>query len=218
MALDFSKPQVDTETLHYDVADIIRALPATVRALPFDTLYPAVRKQLIQIQAMAVGAEKLGLDKDPIVVRRVKAAGDRALSSESMQRQSSAGITDKMILDRYDRDSARKPDPEEGHVHFILVATRSEASAIIAKLAGAADFATGARQSSRDNTGRQGGDLGFVRHTNLTPEVGVVAFAPKPGETTSYPVETSLGWFAVRAEDRRQGAPLPFLSVKASPR
>ena len=237
--LDFTRPQFDTKTPHYDVSganakavgtvvadvggrsitlgdvgDAIRALPPTVQSLPFDAVYPAVLNQLIQVQALVVRAQKRGLDKDPAVARRVMAAADRALTNELLQREAGGAITEKMLLDRYDRDYANKPGPEEAHVRVILVATEAEANAVIATLAGGADFASVARQSSRDTTAPQGGDLGFMRRETLTPEIGAIAFALTPGQTAPHPVKASLGWFVVRVDEQRVGAPLVYLTVK----
>ena len=128
--------------------------------------------------------------------------------------RTAAAITETMLLDRYDRDYAKKPGPDEAHVRVIMVATETEAGGVIAQLAGGAEFATLARQASRDSSGPKGGDLGFMRRDNLTPEIGALAFALKPGEISAHPVKTSLGWFVVRVDERRQGNPPAFLAVK----
>ncbi len=159
--IDLTKPQFDTVTPRYDmsgvsekaastvvadvggktitlgeVGDAIRALPATVQSLPFDTVYPAVLKQLIQLQAMVIRAQHKGLDKDPVVMRRVQAAADRALTNELLLRDAGGAITEKTMLDRYNKEYAGKPGPVEAHVRVILVATEAEADSIIAELAG----------------------------------------------------------------------------------
>lgn len=237
--IDLTRPRFDTATPHYDVADAfgkatntvvadvggraitlgevgdaMRALPATVQSLPFDSVYPAVLKQLIQLQAIVVRAEHKGLDKDPVVMRRVKAAADRALSNELLLREAGGTITEKMLLDRYDRDYAGKTGPIEAHVRVILVADEAEASAIIAELAGGADFGAVAQRSSRDTSAPQGGDLGFVRRETLTPETGAIAFAMAPGQSAPYPVKTATGWFVLRVEARRVGVVPPFATIK----
>ncbi len=48
----------------------------------------------------------------------------------------------------------------------------------------------------------------------MTPEIGAIAFALKPGETASHPVKTGIGWFVVRVDERRQAPPPAFLTVK----
>jgi peptidyl-prolyl cis-trans isomerase C len=236
--LDLTKPQFDTTTPHYDVTgvpekaattvvadvsghaitlgelgDMIRALPPTLRTLPFDQVYPAALNQLIRNQSLVVRAISHGLDKDPIVQRRVKTAANKALVEEMVQREGGASITEKMLLDRYDQLFAGKPGPEEVHLRVILVATEEEATAIIAELAGGADFSAVALRSSRDSSAPQAGDLGYLRRENLTPEIGAVAFQLASGHTTSFPVRTAAGWSVLRVDDRRLGEPPPFVKI-----
>ena len=89
---------------------------------------------LASMTFLAVRAQKRGLDKVPAVIRSVRAAADRALTTEL--------------------------------------------------LAGGADFAAVAHRSNRDTSATHGGDLGFMRRENLTPEVGAIAFALAPGQTS----------------------------------
>ena len=237
--LDVTKPQFDTVTPHYDVTaptekaagtivatvgdrtvtlgevgDAIRALPATLQALPFDSVYPAVLTQLIQLQALAARAQRLGLDKDPTIQRKMKVAADRALTNELLLREAGGAITEKMLLARYDQDYAGKPGPEEVRSRVILVATQAEAEAILTELTGGADFVTVAKRASRDATAPNGGEIGFARREMLTPEVGAVAFALAAGQTAMRPVKTDTGWFIVRTEERRPGPTPGFASVR----
>ncbi len=238
-AIDLTKPQFDTETPHYDVAgaaakaastvvaevggraitlgevgDAIRDLPPAVRSLPFDTIYPGVLRQLTQMQALVVRAQRRGLDKDPAVLRRAKMAYDNVLANAVLVREAGATISEKMLLDRYDRDFGDKPGPDEVDVSIVMVATEAEANAIIAELAGGADFATIARRSSRDSSAQAGGNLGFQRQDILNPEIGSVAFTLPPGQMAARPVRTSVGWFVIRAGERRQGERPAFAAVR----
>ena len=238
--IDLTKPQFDTQTPQYDVADAaakaaitvvaevggrpitlgevgdaIRALPAAVQSLPFDTVYPGVLQQLTQMQALVVRAQRRGLDKDPAVLRRAKVAYDNVLANAALVREAGATITEGMLLDRYKQDFGGKPGPEEVDVSIIMLATEAEATAFIAELAGGADFATVARRSSRDTSAQAGGNLGFQRQDILNPEIGSIAFTLPAGQTAARPVRTGVGWFVVRAGERRQGERPVFASVRA---
>lgn len=238
-ALDLTKPQFDTETPHYeisasaekagstivadvsghgitldDMGDAVRTLPPNVQALPFDSIYGPVLQQLINVQALVVRAQRLGLDKDPAVMRRVKAATDRALSNELLLRDAGSDVTEKMMLERYDQQYAGKPGPEEAHVEVILIPSEPEAAAIIAEVAAGADFEAIARRSSRDPTAPRGGDLGFLNRESLTPEVGAVAFSLSAGQVAAHPIKSPSGWFVVRVTERRLGATPNYASVK----
>ena len=193
-AVDLTKPQFDTQTPHYDVTgasdraagtvvaevggrtitlgmvgDAIRDLPPTVRNLSFDTVYTPLLKQLTQMQALVVRAQRKGLEKDPAILRRAKLAYDNVLANAILVREAGSSITEKMLLDRYERDYGGKPGPDEADVSIVMLATEAEANAIVAELAGGADFATVARRSSRDSSAQAGGHLGFQPQSVRSP-------------------------------------------------
>ncbi len=197
-----------------DVGDAIRALPPSVGSLPFETLFPMIRERLEQREALAIRAQKQGLDEDPIVRRRVRGAADQALGEELLYRETSARVSDADMLARYKRDYAGKPGPTEVRVRVIMVPTEEEAVAVIAELKAGADFAAVARRSSKDTTAPAGGDLGFVARDGLNAEVGAVAFSLPVGQVSAYPVRTAGAWFVVKVEDRRQQPTQAFPLVK----
>jgi peptidyl-prolyl cis-trans isomerase C len=197
-----------------DVGDAIRTLPATVSALPFDTLYPNVLEQLIKQQALVVRAQQRGVDEEPAVRRRVRAAADRQLAEEFMNESLSKGITESVLLDRYNRDVAGRPGPEETRALVILVDTEKAATDLIAEIKGGADFAAVAHRSSKDATAPAGGDLGFRTRDQLNPQVGAVAFALPVGAITEFPVQTAAGWFAIKVQERRRGQTPTFAAVR----
>jgi peptidyl-prolyl cis-trans isomerase C len=237
--IDLTKPQFDTTTPNYDVSgvakkaasavvaevegrsitlgdvgDAIREMPPGARSMPFDTVYPEALKPLIQIQALVVRAQRLGLDADPAVLRRAKLAYDKILANAALVRDASAGITEKMLLDRYDRDVAGKPGSDEAEVSIIMVATEAMASEFLAELARGADFATVARRESKDSSAGVGGDLGFQRREVLAPQIGAVAFSLLPGQTAARPVRTSDGWFVVHVGQHRQSKTPTFAAIR----
>ncbi len=159
-------------------------------------------------------AQKRGLDKDPQVERRAKLAYDGVLADAVLVREAGAGITEQNLLARYDRDLGGKPGPEEAEVFIVLLPTEAEAIAVIAELAGGADFATVAHRVSKDSSAAAGGDLGFRTRGVLTPEIGAVAFSMLPGQTAPRPVRTGAGWFVVRVGEHRQGQNPSFAAVR----
>jgi len=197
-----------------DVGDVIRSLPPAVEQLPFDSLYPGILEQLIKQEALVVRAQQRGLDEDPTVRRRVKAASDRALSEEYLRIEASKAITETSLLDRYNRDFAGRPGPEEVRVRVILVGAEKDAADLIAEIQSGADFATVARRASTDTTAAAGGELGFRARDDMNPQIAAVAFTLTAGQVTPNPVRTSAGWFVIKVEERRQGPPPNFLLVR----
>jgi peptidyl-prolyl cis-trans isomerase C len=197
-----------------DVGDAIRALPAATAALPFDTLYPDVVEQLIGQAALVIRAQQVGADEDPAIHRRMAAAADRQLAEDYLRRELSREITEAALLDRYNKDVAGHPGPEEVHVRVILTASEKAAAGLIAELQGGADFGAVAKRASTDTTADAGGDLGFRTREQLTPQVGAVAFELSAGQVAPFPVQAAAGWFVVKVEQRRLQPAPPFASVR----
>jgi peptidyl-prolyl cis-trans isomerase C len=196
-----------------EVGDTIRALPSSVGQLPFESLYPVVLEELIKEAALAVRARQQGIDEDPAIRRRVRAAAERQLAEEYLQKEASRTITEAALIDYYNRDIAGRPGEEEVRARVILVATKDEAVDLIAEIRRGADFATVARRASKDSTASAGGDLDFHGRDAMNPEVGSVAFSLAIGETSSYPVRTEAGWLIVKTEARRQQPTPGFAAV-----
>lgn len=197
-----------------DVGDAIRALPPAMALLPFEAIYPGVLEQLINTEALAIRAQNSGLDEDPVVRRRVRAAQDRVLADEYLRREGAKGITEEALLSRYRRDIEGKPGPEEVRARAIVVPTQKEAADLIAEITGGADFATVARRASKDPTASIGGDLGFNTRDKLNAEIGAVVFSLRVGEVTPYPVRSIGSWFILKVEERRREPAPAFASAR----
>jgi peptidyl-prolyl cis-trans isomerase C len=193
-----------------DVGDAIQALPSGAAKLSFSDLYPDVLAQLIRQQALVIRAQRQGLDEDPAVRRKMKAASDQVLANEMLTQEAARSITEAALLQRYSTDIAGKPGPDQVHVRVIMVPTEQEATAIIGDLHGGADFAALAKQSSKDATAAAGGDAGFVTLDQLTREVGAVVFSMQPGQFTQFPVSSAGSWFVLKVEERRHQPSLGF--------
>lgn len=187
-----------------DVFEAMRKLPASVAALAFPDVYPGVLSQLVRQQALVIRAQHRALDEDPLVRRKMTAASDQVLANEFLVQEISGSITEAALLDRYNKEIAGKPGPEEVHLRVIMVRTEQLAKQIIGELRAGADFAALAKRSSIDPTAMSGGDAGFATLDQFTSEVGAVAFAIEPGQITPFPVRAPEAWFVLKVEERRR--------------
>jgi peptidyl-prolyl cis-trans isomerase C len=198
-----------------DIADAIRAMPPIAGNVPFPALYQRVAMQLIQQEALVLRGEGAGLEKDPVVRRRMQTAADQAMATEVLRRSLAPNLTDKALRETYNALVANKPGPEEVQARLIMVESQEQATTLIARLQGGADFTALARDFSKDGTAADGGELGYVRLDLLSPEIGAVMFALTPGQTTAYPVRSHGAWFIVQVEGRRQ-PPAPTFEAARS--
>ncbi len=208
--------KVNGQPIHLsDLKDAVQGLPDNLRGLPPMTLYPMLLDQMIDERALVAAARKSGLDKDPTVQRQMTAAEDRALQTAILSKEVGPTITDAALHARYDKDIAGKPGEEEVHAKHILVDSEDQAKKIIADLKGGADFATLAKQYSKDpGAAQQGGDLGFFKKDEMVPEFATAAFAMKPGQVSDQPVHTQFGWHVIMVVERRPAEAPSFDQAK----
>jgi len=91
---------------------------------------------------------------------------------------------------------------EQVQARHILLQTREEADAALARLRDGEDFAELAAELSIDTaTKEQGGDLGWFPRGQMTPAFSEAAFALQPGETSEV-VETEFGYHIIRLDQR----------------
>jgi hypothetical protein len=90
--------------------------------------------------------------------------------------------------------------PSNTEVSHILVETEGEADAVVAELAGGAEFADLAAQRSTDpGSAPQGGSLGCYTPGTFVPEFEAGVEAAQPGVPTA-PVESSFGFHVILVE------------------
>lgn len=198
-----------------EVSDAIAALPPGMKSASFADLYPSVLDRLVRQQALVIRAQQQALDEDPAVRRKLKEASDQVLADEMLNRAIMPSITEQALLDRYNKDVAGKPGPDEVHLRIIMTTTEEAARGLIAALNAGADFADLAKRSSTDSTASVGGDLGFMRMDALNAEVGSVAFVLPTGQFTPYPFRSAGGWFIVKVEERRRGKTPSYADVRS---
>jgi peptidyl-prolyl cis-trans isomerase C len=208
--------KVDGQPIHLsDLKDAAQSLPENIRGMPSQTILPMLLDQLIDSRALLAQARKSGLDKDPEVQRQVAAAEDRALQTAVLSKEVGPSVTDAAVHARYDQEIAAKGGEDEVHAKHILVATEAEARKLIAELKGGADFATLAKQYSKDPGGAQdGGDLGFFKKDEMVPEFAAAAFGLQPGQVSPDPVHSQFGWHVILVVERRRAVPPNFAQAR----
>ena len=194
---------VDGRELHLsDLGDLLRQLPTSQQTMRFETLYPALLDDLIEHAALELQAQRLGLDKDPAVARRMRAAAGRVLEQALLEQIQREKVTEPATRALYDEVYGGKTAVEEIRLHLILLGSEAEAEQALARLKAGEDFAAVARDMSRDSSAAQGGDLGLLRRDQLRPDLAPFAFSLQTNETTPRPVRTSIGWCVMKVTER----------------
>ena len=130
-----------------------------------------------------------------------------------LQDEAKAALTDEAMRQVYEEAVKSMGGQEEVRARHILVETEDEAKAILEALKGGADFATLAKEKSKDPGAADGGDLGYFTKEQMVPEFSEVAFKMYPGQLSN-PVKTQFGWHIIKVEDKRTKPVPEFEKVK----
>jgi parvulin-like peptidyl-prolyl isomerase len=122
-------------------------------------------------------------------------------------------VTDDEVRSFYDQNPTPFTEPEAVRLGMIALETEQDAEAVLQELHGGADFATLARNRSKDPvTARVGGDVGWMPKGKANPAVESAAFALKVGDVGVAKAEKAQ--FILKLEERRPARVQEFAAVK----
>ncbi len=168
---------------------------------------------LVDVAVMSQAAEQQKLADRPEVKHRLAFDRNRLLMESMLQDAGRAALSDAAEHAVYDEAIKQAKSEEEVHARHILVPTEDEAKAILAQLKGGADFATLAKEKSKDPGAADGGDLGYFTKEQMVPEFATVAFKLDKGQLSD-PVKTQFGWHIIKVEDKRMKPTPTFEQIK----
>jgi peptidyl-prolyl cis-trans isomerase C len=168
---------------------------------------------LVDVIVLSQAAEKQKLGDRPDVKRRLAFDHNRLLMESLLQDAGKSALSEEAERKVYDEAVKQVKNEEEVHARHILVPTEDEAKAILAQLKGGADFATLAKEKSKDPGAAEGGDLGYFTKEQMVPEFAEVAFKLGKGQLSD-PVKTQFGWHVIKVEEKRIRPTPTFEQVK----
>jgi peptidyl-prolyl cis-trans isomerase C len=174
-------------------------LPPEYQGLPDDVLFKGIYEQLIQQEVLSQSIPDLG-PRALAIIDNDKRGLVSGIAIEGIVKEA---VTDAALQAAYDarfKDAA--PQTEYNAAH-ILVATKEEADAIKAELAGGADFAEIAKAKSTDTgSGANGGDLGWFGLGMMVKPFEDAVIAAKVGEVTD-PIQSDFGFHLILVKETR---------------
>jgi peptidyl-prolyl cis-trans isomerase C len=177
----------------------------------------AKREQLISYLADIIlvtqAAEKKKLADNPDFKRRLAFVRNKLLMGFGLQDEAKGALTEDAMRQVYEEAVKSAGGQEEVRARHILVDTEEEAKAILEQIKNGADFATLAKEKSKDPGAADGGDLGYFTKEQMVPEFADVAFRMYPGQLSN-PVKTAFGWHIIKLEDKRTKSVPEFEKVK----
>lgn len=198
------------DILRSEVLMAVESLPAQLRAVPVEALYPALLNQVIDRKLTVAAAKKEKFDQDPQVQKRIEDIRERVVEQLYLTSKIEKGLTDEVLKAEYDK----LPSEKRVRASHILVKTRDEAVQIIRDIGAGQKFEDIAAKKSLDPSGKQGGDLGFFTKEQMVASFANAAFSMKKGEISKAPVQTEYGWHIIRVEDIQEDAKPSFEEKK----
>jgi len=196
-----------------DIALAEEEIGANIPRIPPEQKRDYLINYLIDVIVLSQAADQQKIGDRPDIKHRLAFDHNRVLMEALLQDTGKAALSDDAEHKLYDEAIKQAKSEEEVHARHILVATEDEAKAILAQLKGGADFATLAKEKSKDPGAADGGDLGYFTKDQMVPEFAEVAFKLDKGQLSD-PVKTQFGWHIIKVEDKRIKPAPTFDQVK----
>ncbi len=183
----------------------------------YDTTEPGARKmvldELINQQILVVGAETAGLNRQKDIQAAVEEFR-RTLIVREVAQQLTQDIktTEEEALTFYEENKDVMVAPAQWHVRELVVATKEQATDILAQVLQGADFSEMAKQYSVGETANEGGDLGFITQEPF-PQMGSALLSLEEGDVSSV-FKGPEGFYFVKLEEKKDGEPIDFSEIK----
>jgi peptidyl-prolyl cis-trans isomerase C len=196
-----------------DLALAEEDLGADMQSVPPEARREHLISYLADIIMVNQAAEKKKLADNPEFKRRLAFLRNKLLMGYELQEEAKAAINDETLQQTYNDAVKSIGGQEEVRARHILVDSEDEAKTLLDQIKGGADFATIAKEKSKDPGAAEGGDLGYFTKDQMVPEFAEVAFKMYPGQLSN-PVKTQFGWHIIKVEDKRTKQPPEFDKVK----
>lgn len=171
-------------------------------------LRQSILNDLVLREAVAQDAKKTGLLTKGNNAFKIRMAEQNAMMDIWFaQYFANHPVTNDDVRAVYERQVELSKDPKNSKEYLvsqIVLANEAEGIEIIKQINNGASFADLAKAKSLDqNSGQQGGIVGWALPTQLTPPINDLVPNLVKGKVTQAPVRTSNGWHIIKVDDVR---------------
>jgi peptidyl-prolyl cis-trans isomerase C len=177
-------------------------------------LQMSVLNELSNIIIVSQDAEKQGLQNRPEVAASIQLLKAKLLTQIAIQDFATNYQPSEEDIQKVYQEEYAERSGNEYKARHILVKEEEEATGLIEKLDGGADFAELAKEHSTGPTGKDGGDLGWFDAAQMVKPFGDALKSMEKGKYSSAPVKTQFGWHVILLEDTRETEAPSLDSVK----
>lgn len=173
-----------------------------------------LRDELINLELMAQEAVDSGVAEQPALKAQLALMRKELLARTYLQDWIKNNEPDEATLrEFYDKRQAGD-QLNEYKARHILVDDEALAADLITQLKGGAEFAELAKNSSKDGSAANGGDLGWFQASHMVKPFADAVKALENGQYSQAPVQSRFGYHVILREDSRAKAPPSFDSIR----
>ena len=170
--------------------------------------------ELINREVLFQEAKKKKLDKNKQVLAILKEQKRNLLIQKLLSDSPAAKpISEKELKAFYDKQ-VKATDSKEYKLRHILLKTEDKAKKLIKKLNDGANFEELAKNESKDPSGKNGGDLGWLAAAQMPPALADTVKKLKKGTLTQKPVKLGSDFHIIKLEDSRKREAPKFEDTK----
>ncbi|MBI3618196.1 MAG: peptidyl-prolyl cis-trans isomerase [Candidatus Omnitrophica bacterium] len=194
-------------------------LNALKEAVPdFDTTTMDAKKlvleTLVRQQLLVSEAEKAGMANQKDIEAAVEEFRRTLIVQEIVKNLvRDIKVSDEEASAFYEAQKAVLVEPAQWHLRSIIVDSQLKANELSTQLLQGADFKEIAKQNSIGDNAAQGGDLGFIAKAPF-PEMQNAVASLNAGEISGV-FKGPQGFYIVKVEEKKGGAPIPFEEIKS---
>jgi foldase protein PrsA len=188
----------------------------TLATMRLELLDQMIDQEIINQAAAKEGLTVTAAEIDAQIADTVEQAGGQEaldawyVSSGFTKEEYRQSVSEQLIGDKlFKKVVANVPTTaDQVHARHIMLATKAEADAVVARLKAGEDFIKVAMEVSLDEGSKaDGGDLGFFPKGFMIPEFENAAFALAPGKFSD-PVESQYGFHVIMVVERDPARPM----------
>ncbi len=170
-------------------------------------LRAALKTELISREVLVQEAKKQSIDKEQTYKMQLLMQQNSLLIDNLLSKHfANLSITEERLRAEYNRQVDQLKNAEQYQLSHIVTATEADAKAVIKELNAkkGSTFAKLAREKSIHPSAQNGGSLGWLLPSQITPALANVVMNLNVGSATSAPIATPEGWQVLMVEAKRK--------------
>lgn len=209
---EFGKEKITLEQLDGMIKDLPQQYQAVTSSRKEMFLESVINQKLLYAEAL-----NQNIDKDANIKKEIEEATKQITIGGLLKKEieQKLQVSDEDVKNYYEANKEQLKEPEKFRVRHILVDTEETAKDILTRLNAGEDFATLAKEKSKDPSKEQGGDLGFFSKGQLIPEFEQAALGLEVGQISGV-VKTQFGYHVIKMEEKQPARERSFEEVKDS--